>query len=360
MTALHDLHKLGQSIWYDNISRRLIDTGEIQKLIDQGVRGMTSNPTIFEKAIKGSEDYDAALQEHAKAGKNPQEIFEALAVKDIQDAADLLKPIYDESDGVDGYISLEVSPDLANDTQGTIETARRYVEMVNRANLMIKIPATPAGIPAIEQAISEGLSINVTLMFSLTHYDAVAGAYINGLEKLAANGGDLSTVASVASFFVSRVDGVVDGLLAEKGNTDLQGKIAVANAKLAYARFQETFSGDRWEKLASQGAQVQRPLWASTSTKNPDYPDTLYVDTLIGAHTVNTVPPNTLTAILESATVADTVATDMDTARAQIAELANLGIDFDQVTQDLQDDGVKKFAQSYTSLLDSIAEKAPA
>lgn len=357
MTKAHDLFKHGQSIWYDNIRRSFIENGDLAAMIEQGVRGVTSNPSIFEKAIGQSDDYDDQLQELVAQEKTIDEIYDALVIKDIQAAADVLRPLYDESNGGDGYISLEVSPTLARDTEGTIADARRYFEAVGRPNVMIKIPATPEGIPAIKQAISEGINVNVTLMFSLADYDAVAGAYIAGLQELVANGGDPSKVASVASFFVSRVDGKVDAKLEEAGNTALQGKIAIANAKLAYERFQETFSGAEWEALAEKGATVQRPLWASTSVKNPDYPDTLYVDELIGAHTVNTVPPNTLDALLDHATVADTVETNIDEAHAQIDQLKDLGIDLDQITSDLQDDGVDAFAKAFESLMNSIKEK---
>jgi len=358
MMKLHDLLKHGQSIWYDNISRDLLQDGSIGGLIQQGVRGMTSNPTIFEKAINGSSAYDDDLAK--LAGKPAFDIYENLAMADIRHAADLLLPVYEESNGADGYISLEVSPTLAHDTQGTIDAVRRYAAAVGKPNLMIKIPATPAGIPAIEQAISEGYNINVTLMFSLAHYDAVAEAYISGLEKRAAAGGDLAKVASVASFFVSRVDSEVDKALATIGNSDLQGKIAIANCKATYARFQQTFDGERWQKLAAQGAQVQRPLWASTGTKNPAYPDTLYVDTLIGAHTVNTVPTATLEAFMDHGTVAPTIEDGLAEALAQLAALKELNIDLDKITDDLQSAGVKAFADSFTTLISSIEQKVPA
>ena len=356
MTTIHDLHQLGQSIWYDNISRDMLKSGHIQTLIDQGVRGMTSNPTIFEKAINSTSDYDASIQHLVTQGHDEQSIFEELAFDDIRAAADLLLPVYESSGGEDGYISLEVSPDLARDAKGTLETARRYRAAVDRPNLMIKIPATPEGIPAIEGAISEGLNINVTLMFSLAHYEAVTEAYISGLEKLGGSGGDVSKVASVASFFISRVDAKIDPLVGES----LAGKIAIANAKVTYARFKEIFSGDRWEKLASVGARVQRPLWASTGTKNPTYPDTLYVDTLIGLHTVNTVPTNTLEAVLDHGTVALTVEDDVAEAQGQIDQLVGLGINFDAITEALQVEGVEKFAESYNQLLASIKAKVPA
>ncbi|MEZ4640418.1 MAG: bifunctional transaldolase/phosoglucose isomerase [Caldilineaceae bacterium] len=269
-----------------------------------------------------------------------------------------MHPVYDRSKGADGFVSLEVNPKLAYDTEGTVVEARRLFSMVDRPNLMIKVPATPQGIPAIETLIGEGININVTLMFSLHHYEATANAYIHGLEKLAAANIDFSRVASVASFFVSRVDGKIDAQLEKLGNQDLQGKIAIANAKLAYARFQEVFSGPRWEKLAAKGARVQRPLWGSTSTKNPSYPDTLYVDELIGPHTVNTVPPATLDAFLDHGTAARTVDQHLDEARAQIAKLAELGIDLDDVTEQLQRDGVEAFAADFDVLMQSIADKA--
>lgn len=361
MTALHDLYNLGQSIWYDNLSRGMLKSGDIQRLIDQGIRGITSNPSIFEKAIAQTPDYDDELKDLSQNGKPAQDIFETLAFADIQSAADLLRPIYDESNKTDGFISLEVSPDLAHDTQGTIDAVERYVQAIDRPNLMVKIPATPEGIPAIQHSIAQGYNINITLMFSLTHYDVVAEAYLSGLEALAQNGGDLASVASVASFFVSRIDGKVDPLLQEAGNQDLLGKIAVANAKLAYERFEQTFTGDRWAALADQGAQYQRLLWASTSTKNPNYPDTLYVDTLIGKPTVNTVPNDTLDAILDHATIQpDTIQEGLEEAHQAIKSLADLGLDFEQITTDLQAEGVQKFAQSYHGMLKSIEQKQPA
>jgi transaldolase/glucose-6-phosphate isomerase len=357
MTKLHELGKLGQSIWYDNIRRALLDHGELQALVDAGVTGVTSNPSIFEKAIAGSADYDEALGELVTRGKSAAEIYEALVIEDIQRTADILRPVYDVTGGVDGYVSLEVSPTLAHDTGGTIAEARRLFATLGRPNVMIKVPATPAGMPAIESLIGEGVNVNVTLMFSLDHYDAVAEAYLAGLEKRVANGGDLSRVASVASFFVSRVDSAVDRALESLQSESLQGKIAIANAKLTYARFRKTFSGERWEKLVARGARVQRPLWASTSTKNPLYPDTLYVDALIGPDTVNTVPPATLYAFRDHGTVALTLEQGLDEAYDQIGRLADLGLDLDAITQQLQDDGVASFAQSFESLVGSITEK---
>ncbi|MCB9422363.1 MAG: transaldolase [Ardenticatenaceae bacterium] len=358
MTNSHELARLGQSVWYDNIRRAIIKSGELQRLLDDGVIGITSNPSIFEKAIVGSADYDESIQALAAQGETAVTIYESLAMQDIASAADMLRPVYDATDGVDGYVSLEVSPTLAHDTDGTIADARRLFAALGRPNIMIKVPATPAGMPAIRQLISEGINVNVTLIFSLASYDDVMEAYIAGLE--ANQSSDLSRVASVASFFVSRVDSAVDKLLAAKGNQTLQGKIAIANAKAAYKRFQQTFAGPRWEALAARGARGQRPLWASTSTKNPAYPDTLYIDELIGPHTVNTIPPDTLTAFNDHGTVAETLTMGVDEALAQLAQLAEMGVDLTAVTQKLQDDGVAAFAQSFESLLASVAQKQQA
>jgi len=360
MTRLHQLAELGQAVWLDYIRRSLITSGELQALIDKGVRGVTSNPTIFDRAISGSSDYDRALDRVASEDRSVDEVYEALAVEDIGHAADLLRPLYDSTKGGDGYVSLEVDPKLAYDASGTIAEARRLFSILDRPNILIKVPATPAGISAIEALIGEGINVNATLIFSVANYEAVANAYIAGLEKLVAAAGDLRKVASVASFFVSRIDTAVDRSLAQIGETELQGKIAVASAKLAYDRFQEIFAGDRWERLASQGARPQRPLWASTSTKNPHYPDTLYVDSLVGANTVNTMPPRTMEAFLDHGRVAVTVTSDLKAARAQVARLAELGIDLEAITQKLQDDGVAAFARSFESLLSSIGQKCKA
>ena len=358
MTKLHELNKLGQSIWYDNIRRALLDSGELKALIEAGVTGVTSNPTIFEKAIAGSTDYDDAMHRLVDAGKTVDEIYEGLVLDDIARTADLLRPVYDRTDGVDGYVSLEVSPILAHDTERTITEAQRLFGALDRPNVMIKVPATPAGIPAIMALIGSGVNVNVTLIFALDQYSDVAEAYISGLEQLAADGGDVSRVASVASFFVSRVDSAVDRELEGRlRGEDLQGKIATANAKLAYAAFGEIFAGERWAALSARGARVQRPLWASTGTKNPDYPDTLYVDNLIGAHTVNTIPPQTLKAAMDHGTASPTLMIGVDEAGGQFVRLAELGIDLDAITQKLLDDGVASFAQSFQSLMGSIAEK---
>ena len=357
MSKLHDLSKLGQSIWYDYIRRAFLTQRELGALVEQGLRGVTSNPSIFEKAIAGSSDYDKDLQRLVQTCKTVDELYEALALEDITRAADLLRPVYEATNGRDGYVSLEVSPKLAHDTNGTIAEGLRLFKTLNKPNVMIKVPATSAGLPAITALIAASVNVNVTLIFSNDVYKAVAEAYLAGLEKLAANGGDLSKVASVASFFISRIDSAIDALLAAKGNTALQGKIAIANAKMAYAAFKQIFSGPRWEKLAVKNAQVQRPLWASTGTKNPQYPDTLYIDALIGPHTVNTVPPATLTAFLDHGQVASTLEAGLDEAKTQLAQLQALGIDLNAVTKKLLDEGLVAFVKSFETLMASITEK---
>lgn len=360
MTKLREVGELGQAIWLDFIRRSFMTGGEFAALIRDGLRGVTSNPSIFEKAIAGSADYDDALRGLAASELPSVELYEALAVEDVQQAADLLRPLYERTDGGDGFVSLEVSPTLAYDSDATIADARRLFARLARPNVMVKVPATPAGIPAIETLIGEGINVNATLMFSLQHYDAVAGAYIAGMERLAGSGGNPRRVASVASFFVSRLDTVVDRELEDLGTSAAQalmGKAAIANSKMAYARFQEIFGDHRWRTLEAKGARVQRPLWASTSTKNPRYPDTLYVDALIGPHTVNTVPPDTLAAFREHGRVSAALLEGWDEARATLHRLEQLGIDLDAITQRLQVDGVMAFAQSFESLLSSVAEK---
>lgn len=357
MTKLHELAQLGQAIWFDYIQRSILTSGELQHLVNQGVRGVTSNPSIFEKAIAGSTDYDDDMVTLVEEGKSVVEIYETLAIDDIRHAADILRPLYEETNGLDGYVSLEVSPELAHDTEGTVADARRLRAALNRPNVFIKVPATPAGIPAIATLIGEGISINVTLIFSLSKYESVMDAYLTGLETLVARGGDVNQVASVASLFVSRMDVAVDPLLTTIGADEYLGTIALANAKLCYARFRKVFSGERWEKLASKGARVQRLLWASTGTKNPTYSDTLYVDNLIGPDTVNTAPPHTIQAFLDHGTVDVTADKDLDKAHAHLAQIKELGIDLDAVTDKLLDEGVEKFAIAYDSLLDSIAKK---
>jgi transaldolase/glucose-6-phosphate isomerase len=358
MTILNNIADQGQSIWLDYIRRAFLDSGEMKELVEKGLRGVTSNPSIFQKAITSSTDYDAAIERLVDEGAVVSDIYDHVAIQDIRRCADILRPVYDRTGGADGFVSLEVNPKLAYDTEGTIMEARRLFSLVDRPNLMVKVPATPQGIPAIETLISEGININVTLMFSMEHYEATADAYIRGLEKLAVANIDPGRVSSVASFFISRVDGVVDEKLAALGNSELQGKIAIANAKVVYARFQEIFSGPRWDRLAANGARVQRPLWGSTSTKNPSYPDTLYVDELIGPHTVNTLPPATLDAVLDHGNSARTVDQNIDEARAQLAQLAVLGIDLDEITAQLQVKGVASFAADFDVLMQSIADKA--
>ncbi len=360
MSKLHQLYNdFGQSIWLDFISRDIIASGEFARLLDLGIRGVTSNPSIFNKAISGSSLYDE-IPQLAREGADTFTIYDIISRADIVTAADSFLPLYEASHRGDGYVSIEVNPDLAYDTEGTIREARRLWQALDHPNIMIKVPATDEGITAIRQLISEGINVNATLMFSLADYDAVANAFIEGLTVRAAAGEDVSHVASVASFFVSRIDTVVDKALAAIGNTELQGKIAVANAKLAYARFQQVFTEARWQALEEQGAQVQRPLWASTSTKNPAYSDVLYLENLIGPHTVNTLPLKTIKATLDHAVLARTVDANVDEARAQIAALAELGIDLDKITADLQTAGVKAFADDFHKLLTTIEQRAQA
>ena len=360
MTKMHELAIAGQSVWLDYIRRAFLDAGKLNDLVNSGLRGVTSNPSIFKQAITSSTDYNAAIERLVSEGLTVNDIYETLAIQDIRRAADILRPVYARTDALDGYVSLEVNPKLAYDTEGTVMEARRLFSLVDRPNVMIKVPATPQGIPAIETLIGEGINVNVTLMFSLKHYDETANAYISGLEKLAGAHVDYSRVASVASFFISRVDGIVDKKVSELGHPELAGKIAIANARMAYDRFKATFSGPRWEKLAAKGARVQRPLWGSTSTKNPAFPDTLYVDELIGPHTVNTLPLNTLEAFLDHGKIARTIDADPTQARRELAQLADLGIDLDAITEQLQRDGVKAFADAFDELMQSIAEKASA
>lgn len=356
MSKMHELHELGQSIWLDYIRRSYTRGGDLKRLVEQGLRGVTSNPTIFEKAITGSDDYDDELRVIAQETNDTESIYEHLAITDIREAADTLRPVYDESDRADGYVSLEVSPSLAHDTDGTISAAKRLFASVDRPNLMIKIPATPEGIPAIRAVLSSGINVNVTLIFSISSYEAVVEAYLSGVEDFARLGGDPAGIASVASFFVSRIDVAVEEKLAELG-AEVDGSIAVDNARLSYVRFEELFAGPRWERLASSGARPQRLLWASTGTKSDALPDTFYVDELIGAPTVNTVPPATLDAFIDHGTVATTIEKDVDGARRRSEQLSGLGIDLGTVTDELQDAGVKSFADSFTSLLAGVEEK---
>lgn len=357
MSKLNELALLGQSVWYDFIKRDFITSGKLQSLINDGLRGITSNPAIFDKAISGSSNYDDEIKELIDKNLSIEEIYESLALQDIGMAADLMLPVYNTTNGLDGYVSIEVSPALAADTNGTIEQARRLFKTLNRPNIMIKIPATREGIPAIAEVISSGINVNVTLIFSVENYKQVADAYIAGLEKLNEPGGDVSKIGSVASFFVSRVDSSVDKELENLGNKELLGKAAVANAKYAFEVSKEIYSSKRWKDLAARGARVQRLLWASTGTKNPDYSDTLYVDELIGPDTVNTIPPATLDAFLDHGKIKITLPENIGEAKIQLKSLADLGIDLESVTDKLQIDGVKSFYDSFDSLLKSLTEK---
>jgi len=359
MTRLHDLYaQQGQSPWLDNIRRGWITSGELARWVESGVRGLTSNPSIFQKAIQGSAEYDDEFTSSIESGMDVEASYWQLVTSDIRAALSILRPIYDESQGLDGYVSVEVDPGLARDTDGTTTAARQLDERLSEPNLYVKIPATAQGLLPIQTMISEKRSINVTLIFSLERYAEVMEAYIAGLE---AADGNLQDISSVASFFISRLDVEVDRRLNALGSPEalaLRGKAAVANGKLAYALFSRTFSGPRWETLVARGARVQRPLWASTSTKNPDYPDTLYVDELIGPHTVNTLPDNTLEAFKDHGTVARTIDFDVKAARAVIDELATLGVDMVEVTQLLEDEGVAAFEKSFDELLGALSEKA--
>lgn len=361
MNPLVELQAYGQSFWYDNIRRKFLRDGTIQKLIaDDGLRGMTSNPSIFEKAIGRSDDYDEQMSQLVAEGADVNTIYEALALADIRVACDLFAELYEETNGGDGFVSLEVSPHLARDTKATIAEARRLFAAVGRPNVMIKVPATPEGIPAIRQLISEGINVNITLMFSLDHYEAVARAYIEGLAQLLENGGDPEKVASVASFFVSRVDTAVDKKLAaldDPAAEALMGKVAIANSKVVYQRFKEIFHGEDFARLQAAGAGRQRLLWASTSTKNPDYPDTLYIDALIGPETVNTMPPETIEAFRDHGRVANTLEQNINEARLVLDNLAELRIELNEVTEQLQEEGVEAFTRSFDALMEAIAEK---
>lgn len=369
-TPLHELHAHGQSVWLDFLSRDLVDSGKLARLVaEEGVRGMTSNPTIFQEAIKGSDTYDEDIRRLGAEGLTPEEMFEAIAVDDIAAACDVLRPIYDESGMTDGFVSLEVSPRLAHDTEGTVEEARRLVASVDRPNLMIKVPATPAGLPAVETLITEGVNVNITLIFAQAVYRGVVDAYLSALENRAAAGEPVDDVASVASTFVSRIDTAVDAqleeLLAERADDadeirSLLGKVAIANSKAVYEIFEEISASERYQALAADGAQPQRPLWASTSTKNPEYPPTLYVDELIGPNTVNTMPSVTMDAFREQGEVQPTVSSDPDYWSGVLERLAALGVDLDAIMDQLQAEGVQKFIDSYDDLLQDLQAKAGA
>jgi transaldolase len=361
---LKQLAEFGQSIWLDNIERSMFASGELRRLIDNGLRGMTSNPTIFEKAIDGGTDYDAQIESLAPTVSDPNAIFEALAIADIRAALDEFRPLYDRTGGGDGFVSLEVSPLLAHDTQGTIAAAKRLWAAVDRPNVMIKIPGTDEGAAAITATIAAGINVNVTLLFSIAGYERAANAYIAGLEQRAAAGSPLLGLASVASFFLSRIDTEVDAALESliaAGRVELEelrGKAAIGQAKLAYERFKALFRSERFKKLEARGAAPQRPLWASTSTKNPHYADLKYVETLVAPQTVNTIPPKTLDALLDHGKIAGgTAESDLPGVHAFAADLANAGISIDEITAALTVAGVKSFAASYDQMLAAIATK---
>jgi len=358
-SPLRELSTAGVSVWVDSLSREMLETGELARLErEDAVVGVTSNPTIFEKALSTGSWYDEELREILDREDDTKEVFLALAVEDVRRACDLLLPAFERTDGVDGRVSLEVDPELAYDREGTFEEATRLHALVARPNLFVKIPGTLPGLGAIEDSIAAGRSINVTLIFSLERHAEVAEAYVRGLERLVADGGDPGSAASVASFFVSRVDTETDRRLAELGREDLQGRLAVANAKLAYQQYLQVFSGERWERLAERGARPQRCLWASTSTKNPAYRDVLYVEDLIGPDTVNTMPLETIAAFQDHGVVeAGSLTEDVDAARALLDELAAAGVDYGDVVETLEVEGVEKFSASFASLLDGLEAK---
>ena len=359
-SRLHELSELGQSVWIDQITRVWLRDGTLRRLMEEdAVVGVTSNPTIFQKAISAGETYDEQLRGLLEQQDDPKEVFYHLAVQDIQDACDTLRPVWDEGGGKDGYVSMEVDPNLAYDQDATIEEALRLHEWIDRPNLFVKIPATQEGLGAIEECIARGRSINVTLIFSLERHREVAEAYIRGVERLVAGGRDATGVASVASFFVSRVDTEADRRLEEIGGRalGLRGQLAIANAKLAYQAWQELFSGDRWEALEARGATSQRCLWASTSTKNPEYRDVLYVEELIGPETVNTMPLETVEAFQDHGHVRPTLEEDVDEARELLDKLAGAGVDYADVTDTLEREGVEKFADSFRELLEGVEAK---
>jgi transaldolase len=376
MTATNPILEIeqnyGQSIWMDNLSRTLIQSGELKQMIEErGIVGITSNPAIFEKAIVGNAVYDADIEAGIRAKKSVLEIYESLVFDDIRNACDILRPVYDSSNGLDGYVSIEVPPNIANNTESTIEEARRYYAQIGRENVMIKIPGTKMGLPAVEQVISDGINVNVTLLFSVDSYVETAWAYIRGLEKRAEKGEDISKIASVASFFLSRIDSNIDARIDKKlseGVDDLnmearlkavKGKVAIANAKIAYQKYKEIIQSDRWKALAEKGAKVQRLLWASTGTKDPHYSDVMYVDELIGPDTVNTLPPNTIEACADHCSPASRIETGIDEAYQLIENLGSPDIDINlnEVMDELLDDGIDKFVKPFESLMSSLDEK---
>jgi transaldolase len=360
-SRLHELSEHGVSVWIDSLSREMLETGELERLMtEDAVVGVTSNPTIFQKALAEAGWYDDQLRSVSRETHDPVELFFALALGDIRDACDLLKPVWERTGGLDGYVSMEVDPRIAYDRDAQFDQAERFHREVSRPNLYVKIPGTEPGLGAIEDSIAHGRSINVTLIFSLARYAAVVDAYLRGLERLVAAGGDPAAVSSVASFFVSRVDTETDRRLEEVGRPDLAGRLAVANAKLAYAHWQESFAGERWEFLEGKGARPQRCLWASTSTKNPAYRDVLYVEELVGPMVVNTMPIETVRAFQDHGEVRDTLGTGVDEARALLGELAEAGVDYADVVATLEQEGVDKFSDSFAELLQGIDTKLSA
>ncbi len=370
MNPLRELNEQGQSVWLDFIQRKLLTGGELKRLVEEdGLKGVTSNPAIFEKAIADSDDYDDVIARMAGDGAaEPKAVYEAIATRDIQEAADVLRPVYDETGRRDGYVSLEVSPYLAHDTEGTVAEARRLWNAVSRDNLLIKVPGTPEGVPAIERLIGEGISVNVTLLFAREAYEQVAQAYIRGLARAAADGLDVGRIASVASFFISRIDTLVDDTIEKKlENVDddagkerlraLKGKVAVANAKLTYKRYKEIMQGEGWQALSGRGARPQRLLWASTSTKNPDYPDVLYVDELVGQDTVNTIPPATLDAFRDHGRVRNSLEEDVEGAAGTMEALERAGVSMKEVTDKLLEEGVRLFSEAFDKLLEAVEEE---
>lgn len=363
--------EFGQSIWMDNLNRDIIQSGELKRMVEEvGIHGITSNPTIFEKAIAGNQIYDADIEAGIRQSKSVQEIYESLIFEDIRNACDILKPIHDETEGLDGYVSIEVPPNIAKDTESTLSEARRYYKAIGRENVMVKIPGTAEGLPAVEQAIYEGINVNITLLFSVESYVETAWAYIRGLERRAAEGKDINKISSVASFFLSRIDVKIDDYLEEKikGVSDMttqakleeiEGKVAIANAKIAYQEYKKIISTDRWQALAAKGANVQRLLWASTGTKNPKYSDVMYVDSLVGKDTVNTMPPNTVEACADHCSPGNRIESDVEAAYKLMETLKDpeVGIDLDRVMSELLSEGIDKFIKPYESLLSSLEEK---
>ena len=358
MNFLNQIQNHGQSIWLDLLDREIMNSGKLKSLIDNDdLRGLTSNPSIFEKAIAGSSDYDDDITNFSKTEDSNADIFFNLAIADIQKAADLFKPVFDKTNGADGFVSLEVSPFLANDTDETIEQARELWKRVDRKNVMIKIPGTKEGLVAIRQCLREGININVTLLFGRPRYQEITEAFLGGLEDRLKEGNSLKEVSSVASFFLSRIDVMVDPILDEKGAKDLRGKIAIASAKKAYQIYLEMIASDRFKKLAENGAKTQRVLWASTGTKDPSFSDVLYVEALIGKDTINTLPMETIDAFRDHGKVADTLTQDIDGANKTMSDLKDLGIDIDEITQKLENEGIEKFNNAYEKLLKSIDSK---